>query len=97
MEPIRQNLGLLTDVDLLDEVRLKLRRARAGTAANRSCSAQSAKTLVTEMESLTSLVDSFASSATRSDDGPQSETPRIVAVHIKGMKVSVPGDFLNSA
>lgn len=39
------------------------------------------------MESLTSLVDSFTASASRSDDGLQGETPQIVAVHIKGMKV----------
>lgn len=47
---------------------------------------QSTATLVTEMEALSTLADSLASSSSASDSDAQTSAPQIVTLHIKGMK-----------
>lgn len=48
---------------------------------------QSAALLVDELESLSTLADTFAASRTSDDEGPQSQAPQVVALHLKGMNV----------
>ncbi|SGY14100.1 BQ5605_C010g06062 [Microbotryum silenes-dioicae] len=51
---------------------------------------KSSATLVTELESLSNMVESLAASAQSNDNGPQAEKPQIVALHLKGLKVCRP-------
>ncbi|SCZ89535.1 BZ3500_MvSof-1268-A1-R1_Chr9g10445 [Microbotryum saponariae] len=47
---------------------------------------KSSATLVTELESLSNMVESLAASVQSNDNGPQAEKPQIVALHLKGLK-----------
>lgn len=80
--PERTKHALLSDVDFLDEVRSS--PPLPGRALTPHA-LQSASTLVNELESLTSLVDLFSASSV--DDGPQSASAQIVALHLTGMTV----------
>lgn len=79
--PERTTHAVLTDVDFLDEVRSS--PPLPGRALNPQL--QSTSTLVMELESLASLVDSL--SASSADDRPQSASAQIVALHLTGMAV----------
>ncbi|KAM0789657.1 hypothetical protein ACM66B_000459 [Microbotryomycetes sp. NB124-2] len=62
VEPVSDDMGMLTDASLLDE---------------------SANELVFELQQMAKLVDSLQQS--QQDNGPQSERPQVVALHIKGL------------
>lgn len=87
METQRQNSRLLTDLDLLDPVCPHIPPCDWQCAGADSCLQATGETLVMELESLASLADSFAGSAS-ADNGPQSESAQVVALHLKGMTVS---------
>lgn len=75
--------GLLSQVDFLDSVRHALQLSRVADAVD----PQSANTLVGELQSLADLVDSIGSSNSNDNGAQGYGAKRIVAIHIKGIKV----------
>ncbi|KAK4054069.1 hypothetical protein OIV83_001094 [Microbotryomycetes sp. JL201] len=63
VEPVLDDMGILTEANLLDK---------------------SANDLVFELQNLAKLADSLGQRTT-DDDGPQSESARVIALHIKGL------------